>query len=134
LVSPIEALIEPKEPALQQAALRLVENVENTLDNKLRHKPVDILRAKFEMREAIDTLAEAKLWPYFGTFYRLIGFKLDGDEPRWDHGYDGVSEPSSVDGVGFCKMLMIALTDQEPLDERAATIKTHETIEPKGRI
>jgi transcriptional regulator with XRE-family HTH domain len=84
----VNVQVEPAGPAVHKAVLRIVENAEKALDNKMLHKTVDILRAQFEMREDIDILAGVKLWTYAGQFYRF-------------------------DGQDFCRTLMILLTDED---------------------
>jgi len=110
----VEIIVEPSKPEVQQAALVLVENVEKVVRKEAPQTTADILRAQFEMREAIDTLADAGLWVYFGQLYRLLGYRSADGETCWDQEYDGSNDhPREIDGVSFCNTLMIALTDQD---------------------
>jgi hypothetical protein len=106
--------IEPSDPAIQQAILRLIETVKKALNSKMRHKHLDVLRAQFEMRNDIDELAKGNLQTYFGNFYRLLGIKKsDGGETWLDSEDDGSKDDHGhVDGIKFCKTLMIVLSEE----------------------
>jgi hypothetical protein len=106
--------VEPSDPAIQQAILRLIETVKKALNSKMRHKHLDVLRAQFEMRNDIDELTKGKLQAYFGNFYRLLGIKKSDDGETWlDSEYDGSNnDHGHVDSIKFCKTLMIVLSEE----------------------